>query len=103
MTMAGFTIQPDDLHTTGQALDQAGGDLHTQWQQLKAQTLAIRYGSTDAISPLIQMTMLGAVAIADSCFGSSRDAMSGHAQALRSAAQHYTDAEASSSALFSAQ
>ncbi len=101
--MAGFTIQPDDLHTTGQALDQAGGDLHSQWQQLKARTLSIQYGSTDSISPLIQMTMLGAVAIADSCFGSSREAMSSHATALRSAAQHYTEAEANSSALFSAQ
>ena len=101
--MAGFTIQPDDLHAAGKALDQAGTDLHGQWQQLKARTMAIKYGSTDTISPLIQLTMMGAVAIADSCFGSSRDALGSHADALRSAAQHYTDAETNSRALFSAQ
>jgi hypothetical protein len=99
----GFTITPDDLHTAGAGLEQAGADLHDQWQQLKARTLAITYGSTDMVSPLIQMTMMGAVLIADSCFGSSKDALGDHAAALRAAAGHYADAEQSNSALFKAE
>jgi uncharacterized protein YukE len=101
--MGEFTVRPEDLQTAGKAMDAAGGDLHQQWQQLKAATSAIKFGSTDMVSPLIQMTLMGAVAIADSCFGSSKDALTNHSDALHNAAQHYSDAEASSAALFKAQ
>lgn len=102
MTGMGFQITPDDLHQTGAAMEQAGGDLHTQWQVLKQQTASIKFGTTDMVSPLIQMTLMGAVAIADSCFGSSKDALAGHADALRSAAGHYADAESNTTGLFNA-
>jgi uncharacterized protein YukE len=101
--MGEFTVRPEDLQTAGKSMDAAGGDLHQQWQQLKAATQAISFGSTDTVSPLIQMTLMGAVAIADSCFGTSKDSLTGHSEALHSAAQHYADAEAKSAALFKAQ
>jgi len=91
--MTGFSIDPDHLRTAGKAMDQAGGDLHAQWQQLKARSQAIKFGTTDTVSPLIQMTLMGAVAIADSCFGTSKDAMTSHSDALHRSAQHYQDAE----------
>jgi uncharacterized protein YukE len=100
--VTGFQITPDHLTTAGSAMDQAGGDLHAQWQQLKQRTVAIRCGTTDTVSPLIQMTLLGAVAIADSCFGTSKDALSSHRDALANAAKQYGDAEDSTTALFKA-
>jgi hypothetical protein len=101
MTGVGFQIDPEALHTTGAAMEQAGGDLHSQWEALKQQTTSIKFGTTDMVAPLIQMTLMGAVAIADSCFGSSKDALGGHADALRNAAGHYADAESNTTSLFS--
>ena len=95
-----FTIRPEDLESAGKAMDAAGGDLHAQWQQLKAATEGIKFGTTDTVGPLIQMTLMGAVMIADSCFGTSKDSLGSHSDALHSAAQVYSDAEASTSALF---
>jgi hypothetical protein len=100
--MPGFTIQPDDLHAAGQSLEQAGGDLHEQWQALKARTQSIKFGSTDTVSPLIQMTLMGAVLIADDCFGSSKNALANHSTALRNAATHYADAETKNAGMFKA-
>ncbi len=101
--MAGeFTVKPEDLQTAGKSMDAAGGDLHAQWQQLKADTQGIRFGTTDTVGPLIQMTLMGAVAIADSCFGTSKDALSSHSDALHAAAGHYADAETNTAALFKA-
>jgi hypothetical protein len=101
--MTGFSVTPEDFHATGGSLEQAGGDLYTQWQQLKQQTLAIHFGTTDMVSPLIQMTLMGAVSIADSCFGTSKDALASHSSALSQAANHYSEAETNSSALFKAR
>lgn len=98
--MTGFSVTPDDFHTTGASMQQAGEDLHGQWQQLKAETQAIKFGSTDMVSPLIQMTLMGAVAIADSCFGTSKGALDSHSEALRNAAGHYSDAETKTSSMF---
>jgi hypothetical protein len=57
--MAGeFTVRPEDLETTGKAMDSAGTDLHGQWQQLKAATQGIKFGNTDTVGPLIQMTLM---------------------------------------------
>jgi len=101
--MAGFSVNPDDLHTAGDTLVQAGGDLHQQWQQLKAQTMAIHFGQTDMVAPLIQMTLMGAVAIADSCFGTSHEALGSYSDGLRTMAKHYEDAEDQTMSLFTAK
>lgn len=101
--MTGFTVHPDDLRSTGQALEAAGGDLHAQWQQLKQQTMAIHFGDTDMVAPLIKMTLMGAVAIADSCFGTSRDALASHADGLRSMADTYRTSEVDTTAMFKAE
>ena len=98
--MTGFSIDPEHLRTAGKSMGQAGQDLHSQWQQLKAKTSAIKFGTTDMVSPVIQMTLMGAVAIADSCFGSSKDALGSHSDALHSAADHYATAESQTSAMF---
>ncbi|WP_375498906.1 hypothetical protein [uncultured Jatrophihabitans sp.] len=100
--MPGFTVRPDDLHRAGQALEQSGRDLHEQWQALKARTQSIKFGTTDTVSPLIQMTLMGAVLIADDCFGSSKGALTNHAAALQNAAGHYSNAEATNVGLFGA-
>lgn len=100
--MSVLQVNPDDFHATGRALDAAGGDLHEQWQQLKQQTMAIHFGETDMVAPLIKMTLLGAVAIADSCFSSSRDALGSHADGLRSMADTYRNSEADTKAMFKA-
>jgi len=100
--MTGFTIDPEHLRAAGKSMSQAGEDLHQQWQQLKAKTEAIKFGTTDTVSPVIQMTLMGAVAIADSCFGTSKDAMGSHSDALHSAAGHYADAETQVTSMFKA-
>lgn len=100
--MSGFRVDPDDFHAAAGALEQSGADLHEQWQQLKQETMSIRFGETDMVAPLIQMTLMGAVMIADSCFGTSKDALTGHSGALRSAATQYASAEETSTALFKA-
>lgn len=101
--MSLLQVNPDDFHSAGQALDAAGGDLHEQWQRLKQQTMAIHFGETDMVAPLIKMTLLGAVAIADSCFGTSRDALGSHADGLRSMAHTYQHSEADTTAMFRAE
>ncbi|HYU65643.1 MAG TPA: hypothetical protein VEK09_02730 [Jatrophihabitantaceae bacterium] len=101
--MAGFLVNPDDFHTTGDALVQAGGDLHQQWEQLKAQTMGIKFGQTDMVAPLIQMTLMGAIAVADSCFGTSHQALGTYSDGLHTMAKHYQDAEENSATLFKAE
>jgi len=98
--MTGFSVDPEQLRAAGKTMDQAGTDLHAQWQQLKARTESIHFGTTDTVSPLIQMTLMGAVAIADSCFGTSKDAMTSHSDALHSAAGHYENAETQTASMF---
>ena len=48
---------------------------------------AIKFGSTDTVCPLIQLTLMGAVTIADSCFGRPSDALGSHADALHASAK----------------
>jgi uncharacterized protein YukE len=100
---SGYSVTPDDLHAAGAAMDQAGGNLHAQWEQLKAQTMAIQFGQTDVVAPLIQMTLMGAVAVADSCFGSSHDALGSHADGLRKMATQYQSTEDDTSSMFKAE
>jgi hypothetical protein len=60
-------------------------------------------GQTDMVAPLIQMTLMGAVAVADSCFGSSHEALGSHADGLHNMAKQYQTTEDDTSAMFKGQ
>lgn len=93
MTGTGFQINPEDFGPAGDRMDAAAADLRAQWQQLKAKSEAVQFGQYDLVGPLVQMTLLSAVAVADECFGSSGDALGEYAQGLRATGTPYLEAE----------
>ncbi len=102
--MAGFTVSPESLGPVAAQLRQAGEQLDAGWQPVISQSRSVRFGrGDDVVSPLIQVSLEGAVSILDSCVKSCTTALSGYADGLESMAQTYSDAEQQTTGLLTPQ
>jgi hypothetical protein len=92
--MAGFTVQPESLGPVAAQLRQAGEQLAASWQPVVSQSQSVRFGrGDDMVSPLIRVSLEGAMSIVDSCVKSCTTALGGYADGLESMAKTYSDAE----------
>lgn len=91
--MTEFQIDPTSFAPAGDAIDAVGADLQARWEQLKAQSLAVHFGQHDDVAPLIQMSLMSAIEIADECFGSSTEELVAFSDGLRTTGEIYGAAE----------
>lgn len=92
--MAGFTVDPDSFAPTAQQLRQAGSQLESSWGPVMNQSQSVHFGGgDDVLSPLIQVSLQGAVALVDSCIKSSVEALNGYADGLESMGKIYAAVE----------
>lgn len=92
--MTGFTVTPDSLPPLADQLRQVATDLVAQWGPVREQSLAVHFGrGDDMVSPLIQISIQGAVALLDSCVSTSADALNGYATGLEKMAKTFGENE----------
>lgn len=102
--MGGFTIDPDTFAPIAAQLRQAGSRLESSWHPVMTQSQAVHFGrGTDVVSPLIQVSLQGAIALVDSCIKSSAQALSGYADGLDSMGGTYALAEQGTTSLMKRQ
>jgi hypothetical protein len=102
--MAGFTVDPDSFAPLGAQLRASGDQLQSSWEPVLEQSQSVRFGrGDDVVSPLIQVSIQGAVALVDSCVKSSVEALSGYADGLESMGRTYSDAEQGNKTLMKAE
>jgi hypothetical protein len=93
--MAGFTVDPDSFGPVAEQLRQAGTELTGAWEPVRAQSQALQFGrGDDVLSPLIQVSLHGAVSLVDSCMQTSATALGGYADGLTQMGRTYQEAEA---------
>jgi hypothetical protein len=92
--MAGFTVQPETFGPIADQMRQAGEQLQSSWEPVLGQSQSVPFGrGDDVVSPLIQVSLQGAVSLVDSCIKSCTDALNGYADGLESMARTYSDVE----------
>lgn len=92
--MTGFTVDPDTFGPVAEQIRQAGTQLPTAWEPVRAQSEAVQFGrGDDMISPLIQVSIQGAVSLVDRCIQTSATALSGYADGLDRMGDTYRDVE----------
>jgi hypothetical protein len=102
--VSGFTVSPESLGPVAAQLRQAGAQLEASWQPVVGQSQSVRFGrGDDVVSPLIQVSLEGAVSLVDSCIRSCTTALNGYADGLESMARTYTDAEQHTNVIFKPQ
>lgn len=102
--MAGFTVDPDSFPPLAGQLRQAGEQLQAAWEPVMQQSRSVRFGrGDDVVSPLIQVSLQGAVALVDSCIKSSSDALNGYADGLEAMGKTYADTEQSTKTMMKPQ
>lgn len=90
----GFTAQPESFPPSAQQIRQAGQQLAAAWAPVKDQSESVPFGrGDDMVSPLIQVSLQGAIALVDSCVASSAKALAGYADGLQAMGETYTQAE----------
>jgi hypothetical protein len=102
--MAGFTVDPDSFAPLAAQLRQAADQLQSSWEPVKQQSGSVRFGrGDDVLSPLIQVSLEGAVSLVDSCLASSVDALHGYADGLESMGTTYADTEQGTTSMMKPQ
>lgn len=97
-----FTVDPDTFGPLAEQLRQAGNDLHSAWGPIMGQTQGVQFGrGDDVLSPLIQISLEGAVSLVDSCVTSSAEALSGYADGLDNMAKTFADVESDTTTMMS--
>lgn len=101
--MSGFTVQPESLAPVAAQLRQAADQLEQAWAPVRSASQSVHFGGgTDMVSPLIQVSLQGAVSLVDSCLSSSASALRGYADGLEQMGRTYDGAELDNAALFRA-
>lgn len=101
--MTGFVAQPDSFPPAARQLRACAADLVTGWSAVRAQSLAVRFGrGDDVLSPLIQVSLEGAVALVEDCLSSCAEALSDFADGLEEMGRTYREIDDASTALFEA-
>jgi hypothetical protein len=101
--MGGFTVDPDTFAPTADQLRQAGAQLTSAWDPVMQQSQSVRFGTDDVVSPLIQVSIQGAVALVDSCVKSSVEALNGYADGLENMGKTYAEAETGTTTMMTAE
>ena len=102
--MGGFTVEPESFGPVAAQLRQAGEQLQSSWEPVRSQSASVRFGrGDDVVSPLIQVSIEGAVALVDSCLKSCTTALHGYADGLDSMGRTYTDVEQSTTSMLKPQ
>lgn len=92
----GFTVVPESLTDASGRMRGIAEQLGPAWQPVAQQTQSIPFGrGDDIVSPLIQVSLQGALAMVDSCIRSSTEALSDYADGLDSMAEVFASTEAS--------
>ncbi len=92
--MTGFTVDPDTFGPLAGQLRQVADQLQTAWEPVRQQSLSVQFGrGDDVVSPLIQVSLQGAVSLVDSCLASSAKALHGYADGLEAMGKTYAEAE----------
>ncbi|MGI8761256.1 MAG: hypothetical protein ACR2LF_08190 [Jatrophihabitantaceae bacterium] len=92
--MGQFTVDPDSFGPLADQLRHSAADLETAWAPVLQQSQSLHFGrGDDLISPLIQVSIQGAVALVDSCMKSSAKALTGYAGGLQQMGATYRQAE----------
>lgn len=101
--MSGFTVQPESFAPVAAQLREAAAQLQEAWAPVRSASQGVHYGAgTDLVSPLIQVSLQGAVSLVDSCLSSSASALHGYADGLEQMGRTYDGAELDNAALFRA-
>jgi len=100
--MSGFTVSPESFAPVAAQLRAAAEDVATAWTPVRGASQQVHCGSTDQVSPLIQVSLQAAVSLVDSCLSSAATALHGYADGLEQMGRSYDSAEAETSALFRA-
>ena len=100
--MSGFTVQPESFAPVAAQLRAAADGVTSAWAPVRGSSQAVRCGSTDQVSPLIQVSLQAAVSLVDSCLSSAAAALHGYADGLEHMGRSYDGAEVETSALFRA-
>jgi hypothetical protein len=102
--MPGFTVDPDSLPPLAARLRHAGDELQSSWEPVARQSQSVRFGrGDDVLSPLIQVSLEGAVSLVDSCIPSSVAALAGYADGLEAMGRTYAGAEQGTTAIMRAE
>ncbi len=103
MTSAGFTVDPQSFGPVAEELRHVGAQLSAVWAPVRSQSDGLQFGrGDDVLSPLIQVSIQGAVALVDSCVRTCADALSGYADGLEQMGRTYQQAEDGTASLLSA-
>ncbi len=99
-----FTVQPESFDPTAAQLRQVCDGLQAGWEPVRSESQAVKFGrGDDMVSPLIQVSLQGAVALVDSCISSSAKSLHGYADGLVSMGKTYADAEHTNNSLMTAK
>jgi hypothetical protein len=90
----GFSVQPESFAPAAQQLSSAAEQLLSQWAPLRAQTEAVRFGrGDDPVSPLIQVSLAGAVSLVENCMSSTAKVLGQVATGLEKMGKNYQEVE----------
>lgn len=94
--MTGFQVVPESFGPVASQFQQIGEQVQQAWGPVREQSMAVRFGrGDDMVSPLIQVSLQGAVEIMDASMRSVTKALSDYADGLNRMAGSYSDAETS--------
>ncbi|GAB2467259.1 hypothetical protein [Jatrophihabitans fulvus] len=104
MSAGEFTVRPDSFPPSAQELRTAAQNLVAAWQPVAQQTQSVRFGAGyDMVSPLVQVSLQGALSLVDSCVQSSAEALGEFADGLESMGRIYDSVEQDTTALMTAE
>jgi hypothetical protein len=99
-----FTVSPESFSPVAGQLRQVSDQLQSSWAPVRSQSQSVHFGrGDDMVSPLIQVSLQGAIALVDSCITSSAKSLHGYADGLESMGKTYADAEQNNTALMTAK
>ena len=89
-----FQVRPSTFAPAAAQLRQVAQQLVTMWEPVKQQSGEVKFGrGDDILSPLIQVSLEGAVMLVDDCIQSSAEVLSAFGDGLEAMGINYQEAE----------
>jgi hypothetical protein len=89
-----FRVRPSTFAPAAAQLRQVAQQLVTMWEPVKQQSGEVKFGrGDDILSPLIQVSLEGAVMLVDDCIQSSAEVLSAFGDGLEAMGANYQEAE----------
>lgn len=100
--MAGFQVTPESFAPVAGQMRDVANQLIQAWQPVATQSQGVQFGrGDDIVSPLIQVSLQGAVALVNSSINSAAEALGSYADGLDAVGQLYLDTEQGTTSMLS--